>query len=87
MAQSARRVVVTGLGLVTPLGCSVPSVWNRLISGECGIVSLKGRIHEPTGQSFEGLASQVAALVPRDPSIIPDAFDPSRFLSKSVLNN
>lgn len=32
-----RRVVVTGLGLVTPLGCSVDATWNRLIAGDSGL--------------------------------------------------
>jgi len=31
------RVVVTGLGVVTPLGHQLDVFWNRLIAGECGI--------------------------------------------------
>jgi len=32
-----RRVVVTGLGVVTPLGHDLDTFWKRLIAGECGI--------------------------------------------------
>jgi len=32
-----RRVVVTGLGVVTPIGNDVETFWKRLIAGECGI--------------------------------------------------
>ena len=31
-----RRVVVTGLGMITPLACGVEETWSRLIAGESG---------------------------------------------------
>ncbi len=32
-----RRVVITGLGVVTPLGHSLDAFWNNLVTGQCGI--------------------------------------------------
>jgi 3-oxoacyl-[acyl-carrier-protein] synthase II len=34
---SRRRVVVTGLGLISPVGNTVPEAWNNLIAGKSGI--------------------------------------------------
>jgi len=55
-----RRVVITGLGLVTPLGCGVEASWSRLLQGKSGA----RRIEE-----FEvgDLACQIACFVPRGP--------------------
>ncbi len=36
-----RRVVVTGLGLLTPLACGVEQTWSRLIKGHSGIGRIK----------------------------------------------
>lgn len=55
-----RRVVVTGLGLVSPLGVGVKPTWTRLLAGHGGIVSTRH-----LGQEFKALPSQVAGLVPR----------------------
>ena len=33
----SRRVVITGLGVVTSLGCDVPSMWSGLLAGKSGI--------------------------------------------------
>ena len=35
-----RRVVITGLGAVTPLGNDVDSSWSRLVAGECGAAEI-----------------------------------------------
>jgi len=37
-----RRVVVTGMGVVTPLGCKVDELWARLCRGESGVRPIEG---------------------------------------------
>ena len=52
-----QRYVITGMGIVSPLGIGVDSVWKRLIQGESGIRLL------PTDLS-EGLNTHIAGQVP-----------------------
>src|SRR3984885_8808042 len=53
-----RRVVVTGLGMVSPLGCGIEPTWKRILNGESGARKI---------ETFEvsDLASQIACIVPR----------------------
>ena len=55
-----RRVVVTGLGMVSPLGCGVEITWQRLIAGDSGISRI---------DRFEvsDLACRIAGQLPRGP--------------------
>ncbi|GGG24105.1 3-oxoacyl-[acyl-carrier-protein] synthase 2 [Caldovatus sediminis] len=54
---SPRRVVVTGMGIVCPLGVGVEHVWRRLLAGESGISAI---------QSFDvsALPAKIAGQVP-----------------------
>ena len=66
-----RRVVVTGLGMVTPLADGVEATWSRLLDGKSGAGPI--RQFDP-----EGLATTYACEVPRgdgsDNSFNPDAY-------------
>ncbi len=53
-----RRVVITGLGMVSPLACGVEATWQRLIAGQSGA----GPIH---GFETSDLACKIAMQVPR----------------------
>jgi 3-oxoacyl-[acyl-carrier-protein] synthase II len=53
-----RRVVITGLGLVTPLACGVEASWSRLLSGESGA----RRVEE---FDVSDISCQIACFVPR----------------------
>ncbi|MBV8104100.1 MAG: beta-ketoacyl-ACP synthase II [Hyphomicrobiales bacterium] len=66
-----RRVVVTGLGMVTPLACGVDGTWRRLIAGESGAARVENF-------DVSDLPCQIAAQVPRGAA--PDAFDPNDWM-------
>ena len=40
--NGARRVVVTGIGVVTPIGQSVPEMWASMREARCGVSALEG---------------------------------------------
>ena len=40
--MSARRVVITGMGVVTALGDAVDEFWDRILRGESGVATIPG---------------------------------------------
>lgn len=65
-----RRVVITGMGVISPVGCSLEEFWNSLTSGKTGI----GRITRFDPSAF---ATQIAGEIKN--------FDPSPYIERKAL--
>jgi 3-oxoacyl-[acyl-carrier-protein] synthase II len=68
--KTRRRVVVTGMGAVTPLGLNVDEFWNNIIAGKSGI----GKITQFDATGFD---TTIAAEV--------KGFDPTNFIDKKSV--
>lgn len=62
-----QRVVVTGMGAVTPIGNSIAEFWRSLLAGECGIKHIRD-------WDTEGLPAKVAGMV--------EGFDPTKHMER-----
>jgi 3-oxoacyl-[acyl-carrier-protein] synthase II len=67
-----RRVVVTGLGMVTPLGCGVEPTWSRILNGQSGAKRI---------DTFDisDLPCKIGCLVPRGDGT-KDSFNPDQWM-------
>jgi 3-oxoacyl-[acyl-carrier-protein] synthase II len=68
--KSRRRVVITGMGAVTPLGVNIDEFWNNLIAGKSGI----GKITQFDATGFD---TTIAAEV--------KGFDPNTYIDKKTV--
>ena len=66
-----RRVVITGLGVVSPVGNDIKTFWNNIKAGNIGITTIGDRLN------MDGLKTAVAAFV--------DDFDPLNYVTKMEL--
>src|SRR5437899_10573054 len=63
-----RRVVVTGLGLVSPLGCGSELAWSRLLAARSGLADIP--------EWAAALPARVAGIVPTKADDPEGGFDP-----------
>jgi 3-oxoacyl-[acyl-carrier-protein] synthase II len=77
-----RRVVVTGMGMVTPLGCGVETTWKRLLAGESGAkkidkfdvsdISAKIACSIPRGDGSDGTFNADQWMEPKEQRKVDD---------------
>ncbi|WP_312602574.1 beta-ketoacyl-ACP synthase II [Pseudomonas luteola] len=72
--QNAVRIVVTGTGIVGPLGCGTEVTWSRLLAGKSGIRALPEDFCAGTGC---GIAGQVPSLA----DDVEAGYEPDRHIS------
>ncbi len=78
--HARRRVVITGMGVLSPIGKGLPEFWNNLIEGKSGIRKI-------TRFDTSGYTSKIAAEVDFDPSLYfsrRDARKMDRFTQMAV---
>lgn len=69
-----RRIVVTGMGVVSPLGCGTELAWQRLLAGRSGLRRLPDSIAET-------LPAKIAGLVPSKDEDAEGGFDPDAVIA------
>ena len=71
----AREVVVTGMGMITPVGADVESNWNAILSGRSGIGMIPG-------DWVEAQPAKIAGIMSTDPAELLDRVE-SRKMDRS----
>lgn len=75
--ETRRRVVVTGIGLVCPLGTGTSLPWERLINAQSGVIAL-----DP--ETYKDVPCKVAALIQRGTE--NGQFNEGSYVSRSDIN-
>lgn len=78
-----RRVVVTGLGAVTPIGNTVPEMWQAMLDGVCGVGPIT--LFDTTGYKAK-LGAEVKNFNPRDYMEKADTLRTDRFTQFAIAS-
>lgn len=76
----SRRVVVTGVGLITPLAANVESTWSRLIAGKSGV-----KIISESRFDVSDLACKIAGQVQLQSDGVEHYFNPTDYIPEKDL--
>src|SRR5438874_7069909 len=68
--MSRRRVVITGMGVICPLGEQVDVYWERLLAGESGVATIRRFDASPFDVRFGGECAE---------------FDPTRYIDPRMV--
>ncbi len=80
--MNRRRVVITGLGAVTPVGLTAPESWQAVRDGVCGVAPITA--YDASGQKVK-LAAEVKGFVPENYMSKPEAKRMGRFTQFAVV--
>lgn len=67
--MNKERIVITGMGVISPLGLTLHDYWDNLINGQCGIKKIKGF-------DVTGLRTQIGGEI--------DNFSPNEYMDKKT---
>ncbi len=82
MINTRRRVVVTGVGMVTPLGLNREDTWNSVLAGRSGVAEIT---HFDASEFSTRFAAEVKGFNPVDYVGVKDARKMDRFMSFAVV--
>jgi 3-oxoacyl-[acyl-carrier-protein] synthase II len=80
--KSQRRVVVTGMGAITPAGHDVPTTWENVVAGQSGIAPISS--FDPSNLQTQ-IAAEVKGFEPRDHFDVRTLHRLDRFVQLAVV--
>lgn len=72
--NTQRRVVVTGIGVISPVGCDAKSAWTNILKGYCGIKLL-------SDLKYDSLPCKIAAKINAEDINLQDNFSKAQLRS------
>src|SRR5438093_7283173 len=84
--MSRRRVVITGMGVICPLGEQVDQYWERLLAGESGVATIRRFDASPFEVRFGGECADFKPANYIDPRMIKRIDRFAQFAQAAAIN-